>query len=250
MKHKVVQFLKKLIFFKGETYIFNDSQLKFVVGSRPVRRLDKFMKNEVNRNDILQIDFFEKHFGENDILWDVGAHHGHYSIFAATKCHNQNQVFSFEPDSTAREVMKKNLDLNVFGDKVSIFDYAISNIDGELLFDFQDGNANSKISLSNEQNNIKVQGKRLDTLLDVLPSPTFVKIDVEGAEFEVLKGASKLLADKKTTFICELHPFAWSEFNVDFKSFNDLLSKYGRKMKPIDSDKKDSELPFYGTVFF
>jgi FkbM family methyltransferase len=250
IKHKFSNFLKKMVYFKGESYMFNQSKLKFLAGTRPVRRLNKFLKNEVNRNDILQINFFEKNFSQNDILYDIGAHHGHYSIFAATKCLNQNQIFSFEPDSSALRIFKRNIELNNFGNKIIVLEYAISNTDGEIYFDFRNGNANSKISSSKTSNTIKVQSKKLDSLINDLPSPTYVKIDVEGAEFEVLKGATTLLEDKTVTFICELHPFAWKEFDVDFDSFIELLSRYDRKMKLIDSDNNIFDLPFYGTVIF
>ena len=92
--------------------------------------------------------------------------------------------------------------------------------------------------------------RSLNSLVKELPAPSFVKIDTEGAEIDILKGASELLKNSSVKFICELHPFAWDHFGVTYSEFTDILAAHGRTIKLLDDQKSMSELPYYGTVLF
>lgn len=251
-RHEIVKGIKRLIYPKGERYFFNNKTLIFSHGTRPIRRKYRNSTNDVVRNDVLQIDFFESRFKSDDILWDIGSHHGHYSLFAASIVNGKNQVFSFEPDKAARQVQIINAGLNHFEDKISFFDIAVSDHEGQVQFMSLGGNANSHIVKDNSSQSsvISVQTKTIDALSTELPLPTYVKIDTEGAEIDILQKAVSLLGNSTVTFICELHPFAWESFNVRYETLVKTLAAFNRKMIPLDSRKKVDELPFYGTVIF
>jgi hypothetical protein len=108
-RHQLIKYIKNVIFGGVEGYSFNNQRLVFSVGSRPIKRKFINSENDVVRNDVLQIEYFEKHFNEEDILWDIGSHCGHYSIFCASIAKGNNQIFSFEPDAAARNIQKKNI---------------------------------------------------------------------------------------------------------------------------------------------
>ena len=129
-KHQAVGIVKRLIYPMGEPYIFAGKTLKFKAGSRPVRRKYVTSANYITRNDVLQINYLEKNFGQQDVLWDIGSHYGHYSIFAASVALGTQQVFSFEPNTDARKIQVANLKLNNLQNKVSVFDVAVSNNGG------------------------------------------------------------------------------------------------------------------------
>lgn len=252
-KHRWVHTIKQLLYPNGERYRFAGRVLSFAVGSRPIRRKYLKSKSDVVRNDVLQIEYFENNFQPNDVLWDIGSHNGHYSIFAGSVSVGADQVYSFEPDSDARQVQYQNLLLNKLSNKVQLFDTAVSGVDGIVQFSSQRGNANSHVVKSGgmiEESIINVPSCTLNSLLKKIRKPTFVKIDTEGAEIEILHGASDLLKDQSVKFICELHPFAWPAMNVDYAELVEILSSYGRTIVPLDPDKKVSDLPFYGTVLF
>lgn len=250
----IVNLVKRVLYLYGEPYSFKNKKLHFSVGSRPVRMKYIDSDNDIVRNDVLQIQYFQKNIKDNDVLWDIGSHHGHYSIFAASLVNGNNQVFSFEPDAAARAVQRKNIDLNKFGQKIKLFDFAMSGSDGDIFFNSQGGNANShiikNISNLNRGKVVTIRGRSIDSLLLELPKPTFVKIDTEGAEIDILKGAANLLAMKDVTFICELHPFAWPQFGVQFSDFTSILSKSDRCIELLDHKKSFDQLPYYGTVLF
>lgn len=254
ISHKLVNLIKRLSFKNGEPYRFKGRELRFCVGSRPVRRKYINSDNDIVRNDVLQIEYFEKYFNPDDVLWDIGSHHGHYSIFAGAIASGHNQVFSFEPDRAAREIQLQNIKLNGLDRNIKVFDYAISFCDKEVLFNTQGGNANSHIvkdpATINRGEVVSVMARSLNSLLNELPSPRFVKIDTEGAEIDILKGADKLLSNKDVRFICELHPFAWDRFDVSFGDFLKIIDKHRRSVVLLDSNKSAAQLPYYGTILF
>jgi hypothetical protein len=115
------------------------------------------------------------------------------------------------------------------------------------------GNSNSHLSKILDRDDpemIMVETKTINNLLKTLSAPTYVKIDTEGAEIDILKTAGMLLQNPNVKFICELHPFAWEQFGVDFNEFIVNLQGYGRELRLLDNQKKISDLPFYGTVLF
>lgn len=252
-KYKLINSLKRILIGRSESYYFSNKKLFFLTGSRPIKRKYLNVDNDVVRNDLLQIVFLEENFKESDVLWDIGSHHGHYSIFAAAIVTGKRQVFSFEPDAIARETQLDNIRLNKFDDKIIVFKDAVSNTNGVLKFKELNGNCNSHIvkNVSLEDADIiSVNSVTLDTLAESLPCPTFVKIDVEGAEIDILSAAGKLLENKNIKFICELHPFAWDTFNVKYETFTNVLNDYGRTLTVLDNKKSIADLPFYGTVLF
>lgn len=252
-RSKLIDYAKKILYPNGEPYTFNGRKLQFVPGTRPIRRKYLNSSNDVVRNDVLQINFFERYFKSGDILWDIGSHSGHYSIFAASIAKGPKQVFSFEPDITAREVQQKNIRLNHLEDRIKLSDLAVSNVKGTLRFKSMGGNANSHIikdSQDNQPDIITLTSTTINSLLDELPEPTFVKIDTEGAEIDILKAGTKLLEKREVRFICELHPFAWNSFNVRYEEFETILNKYNRKISLLDTQKDPASLPYYGTVLF
>jgi FkbM family methyltransferase len=252
-RHSFITAFKGIIYSKGEGYVFNNKRLLFAVGSRPVKRKYINSASDVVRNDVLQINYFEQHFKPEQVLWDIGSHHGHYSIFAASISKGSGQVFSFEPDSVARERQKKNIKLNQLENKITISDMAVSDHNGTLHFHALGGNANSHIIKDDnfsDNNTIEVKTKTLDTLAKELPLPNYIKIDTEGAEIDILKAGGSLLENRNITFICELHPFAWDSFNVKYDDFLAILKKYNRQVRLLDTNKKPGDLPYYGTVLF
>lgn len=76
-------------------------------------------------------------------------------------------------------------------------------------------------------------------------APNLVKIDVEGAEVAVLRGAQRLLASDATV-LCELHPFAWERNGVSFSDLIAALKPSGRRIRYLGADQDLSGEPEYG----
>lgn len=251
--HRLAGLIKKVIFPGGEPYMFRGERLYFQVGSRPLRRKYITSSSDTVRNDILQIEYFEKEFRSDDVLWDIGSHHGHYSIFAASVVNGNNQVYSFEPDTEAMSVQQKNIKRNAFEKKIQAMNVAVGGINGQMMFSSQHGNANShlvKLPATEDDDMIAVETVTLNKLLGEIRQPTFVKIDTEGAEIDIIANASQLLSNRSIRFICELHPFAWKNMGVRYEGLLSALGEYGREPLPLDPRKSADDLPFYGSVLF
>jgi FkbM family methyltransferase len=253
LKYSLVKSIKEIIFRDGEPYVFNGKTLMFKANCSPVKRKYLNHPSDVVRNDVLQINYLESSFKASDVMWDVGSHNGHYAVFAASIVNGENQVFSFEPDLVARQAQMETIELNQLSQKIKLFDFAVSDRDGVIQFVDLGGNSTSHILKNGSAKEGKVNSlkcRSLNSLLDELTAPTFVKIDTEGAEIDILKGASELLKDSSIKFICELHPFAWEDFGVRYSEFTSILETYGRTITLLDDRKSVDDLPYYGTVLF
>lgn len=149
---------------------------------------------------------------EGDIFFDVGAYKGYYSLLASELVGERGKVIAFEPYKEAFEILLKNIRLN-----------GITNIIAEnvALSDFEGAGkfvpAGIGSHLGNGNQIIKV--KTLDNVVNTLKIvPDIIKIDVEGAEYSVLRGAKNVLKHYRPTLIIEIHRSA------DFQLFNYLTS--------------------------
>ena len=256
-RHRLVQQLKKVLYGRhGEPYRIQGHTLRFLPGTRPVRLRYIHSQNGVARYDALQIQWFATHLKGGDTAIDLGAHNGVYCILMAAMCGQSGNVIAFEPDPYAREVLTKNLDLNPAIKRPIVESCACSDSSGEATLFSRRGNSQSSLARSavefapeHKSEQIQVPLVTLDSYIAAhnLPVPRWVKIDTEGAEIRILKGAQKLLASDAGV-LCELHPYAWPEFGNTYAELKDLVAETGRRMRFIDQDVEVGDTPLYGTV--
>ncbi|MCI5058336.1 MAG: FkbM family methyltransferase [Flavobacteriales bacterium] len=133
---------------------------------------------------------------KNPVVYDIGAHHGYFSLLCSA--FDQSTVYAFEPLPSNFDVLQKNLKANhIEGQLLNI---AISDKPGSVEFSLSPNSfANTYKSESsmirNGHETIKVQTDSIDNLVfqGQLKPPTYLKVDVEGAELDLLKGAHKTL---------------------------------------------------------
>lgn len=233
---------------RGEPYQIGGQTLRYVPGTRPIRPCYASSLNAVNRYDALQVLWLWSHLSEGDVAIDVGAHHGIYSVLMAAKCGHSGHVAAFEPDPHARIMLQKNLRLNPHLKPPTIESSACSNREGQGTLFSRGGNSRSSlVARLNHSEEIRVSLVTLDGYLAQNKlSARCVKIDAEGAEIRILQGAANLLASD-AQIICELHPFAWSDFGNTFAQLQDIVTSAGRWMRYLDQDFPLRD-PQYGTV--
>jgi len=144
---------------------------------------------------------------ETDVLYDIGANIGVYSVYAARV--RGCRVFSFEPEASNYFVLNKNILINEIDDRCSSFPIAVSS-KNELGYLYM---SNMRIGDSNHSAGMPVrfdlkdmkyrfkQGVSMMTLDHItkmynLPPPTHLKIDVDGLEHFVIAGAVEAIADE------------------------------------------------------
>jgi FkbM family methyltransferase len=147
-------------------------------------------------------------------FFDIGANFGYYSILATRL---GAQAVAFEPDPANLQEFLQHVELNGFDNKIRLERMAVFSRTGEISLDpasgqTPHGNAHVHASGDLATGAIKVPCTRLDDFVISNPVPTLVKIDVEGAESEVLKGAECLFQSSSPFLICEIHDATNEQF--------------------------------------
>ncbi len=131
------------------------------------------------------------------VVWDVGANVGFYSLLAARKA---AKVIAFEPLPENLSYLRRHVELNRLQERIRVFPVAASDHDGTPLFSVVPGNRSEGSLRPN--GNLPVQTMRLDNVEIV---PDLIKIDVEGNEYEVLRGAVETLRAHRPMVLVALH---------------------------------------------
>jgi len=150
-----------------------------------------------------QVNVFEKNIKNRDIFFDIGANVGFYSLLAAEIVGPLGKVFSFEPFPENFKYLKKHIEINKYK---NIFPYqiAVSDKNGIAFFGGVINRSQGRLVESGE---LKVETIKLDDWIDneKLPIPNVLKIDVEGAEFLVLKGLENILKKFHPKIFLSIH---------------------------------------------
>jgi FkbM family methyltransferase len=172
------------------------------------------------------------------VFFDVGAHHGWVSMWTIPLVREKGKVFSFEPSPANLSILEWHQRRNKFS-QWRIVPQAVSDVDAEdkefFLVDTGDSPMNSLTTgapdtpLMNGRNIRKtsIQTITIDTFCrEAGLSPNLVKIDVEGAELLVLRGATQLLSESFPTIILAVHPY-WLPKGQSTQQILELLTSHG-----------------------
>ncbi len=174
-----------------------------------------------------------------DVVYDVGAHIGTYTMVALQKSAPGGRVVAYEPVDLTRGVLKQHLQWNSGGNRVVVRSVCCGSHPGQASLYFREGEMNGDSGL------VQVSGVRsmvvpvrtLDSEVEELGLvPTIVKIDVEGWEFEVLKGAEYILARYRPVLFLSLHPEALAQLHTSPKVVQAWLEERGYCSQVIATD--------------
>lgn len=140
-----------------------------------------------------------------DCVWDIGANVGTYTMAFADQAGPSGRIVAFEP---SRENRQRLTAVTAGRETITIRDEALGAMAGTVRF-VQGGasGVTSRIDYDgSEEKSYDVTVARADTLLGELPAPNVIKIDVEGAEGDVLEGIGDMLrrADLRVVYV-EVH---------------------------------------------
>ena len=147
---------------------------------------------------------FEAAIPEGAVVYDIGANVGYYSLMAAVLAGPKGHVYAFEPLPRNVNFLRRHVGINKMEDLITVLDVAVSDQSGEAAFDL---GASTSMGHLAESGEIKVKQVKLDELVaagEVRP-PDYMKIDVEGAEAEVLSGAMTLLEKYRPILFLDTH---------------------------------------------
>ena len=154
---------------------------------------------------------------QSKVFFDIGAHVGFWSTYIWASTKGNVRVIAFEPNPVAREWLALHFAFNQISSPSKIEPIAFSDIRTESQFSFSDncssGSLSSEVCKLNTRyytrrvQNINVKVTTIDHYVeefDIIPD--FIKIDCEGHELKILKGAYKTLFHYHPKLIIEVHP--------------------------------------------
>jgi len=168
-----------------------------------------------------------------DVVFDVGAQAGFYTLLAAKLVGPAGKVFSFEPFPNNFDNIKKHLSLNGVENVIAL-KVAVADKEGEAGFATGESTSTGYIS---ESGGTRVKTESLDGLLAAgkILSPKIIKMDIEGAEFMALSGAKNILEKNKPTILLATHGAGVK------KQCMDLLTLYGYEFSSPKGTVEDSD---------
>jgi len=137
-----------------------------------------------------------------EVVYDVGAHVGYYSVLASTLVGASGHVLAFEPVPANLYYLRRHLQINGC-QNVTVIEACVAEAEGVSHFQTR-GTGRGHIS---QDGKLTVRTVSLDELVQAgkIPAPDCIKIDVEGAEYSVLQGARALIARTHPTIFLSLH---------------------------------------------
>ena len=162
--------------------------------------------------------FCEMISSKDKIFVDVGACTGKYSIPMSMY---YGKVIAIEPNPKNVQYLKKNIELNNCNN-VEILELAVSNVSGKTKLSLK--GAHSRIGAFDDENAILVE---IDTLDNLVEKADVIKVDVEGAERQVVEGAERLINECKPVFIIEHNEYWHGDKPKDHIAIMKLLISKG-----------------------
>lgn len=176
--------------------VFTSSKYDYKFYSRITRKVNNFLIHDVYSSMVDHEEDVLEQFSPNrgDTVVDVGAAFGFYTIMASKKVGQQGKVVAIEPQPDNFEMLNRNVNLNKLANIITL-NYAVSSKRGTLRL-YSSYSTIPERAGQSLQDYIEVSADTLDNLLRELDidEVNWIKVDVEGAELEVLKGAIGILS--------------------------------------------------------
>ena len=188
-----------------------------------------YEKNETN--------FVKDSVNKGDIVIDIGANIGYYTLMFAKLVGDTGKIYAFEPDPKNFSILEKNIQVNGYNN-IILEKKAVSNKLGKSTLYMSENSAGSSMHKPNNVvDQIYVDLITLDNYFEVNTiTPDFIKIDIEGYELNALKGMESILqSSDKTKIMIEYNPLTKKEFNSDPMDNLTFLSELGFKFKDLNS---------------
>ncbi|MDH4452071.1 MAG: FkbM family methyltransferase [Verrucomicrobiota bacterium] len=186
------------------------------------------------------------------IILDVGAQFGLYSMLAARHIGADGRIFAFEPSPDTVAVLRRHLTNNGMTDCVEIVQAAVGPEEGEVTFYMAGTHPSNTLAPTTVDpvmlTPVKVKAITVDGFCRQRHlKPTILKIDVEGWELQVLRGATEVVQDPALTICVEMHPYAWESAGYTAADFTFFVEASGLEIVPLTGQA--SPLTEYGEVW-
>jgi FkbM family methyltransferase len=184
-----------------------------------------------------EYEAFRKVVTAGATVFDVGANLGAYSVLLAQWVGPEGRVHAFEPAPGARKGLMRHLVLNGMQDRVAVHAEAMSAVSGTSRFHAVGMQGDNRLVTGVDADGIDVATTSIDDFCATHGArPAFIKLDVEGAELDVLKGARATIAAAGSALqlFVEMHPHLWSAFGYSRTELESELNHQGLTASRLD----------------
>ena len=184
------------------------------------------------------LDVIDKYVEEGTVAIDAGANFGSISVPISKKLGQDGKLYSFEMSETMTERLVKNLNQNDCGN-VEVFNLALSDKIKEKVF-FEEPKEGERHNFGDIKINKQSKGKEVEATtidsLDIQGKVSFIKIDCQGYDLKVMKGAKETIKKNKPTIV-----FEWEEdMSIEFDdTIKDVFNFYSELNYEVTKIKKD-----------
>lgn len=184
-----------------------------------------------------ELHLIKKLIKSGDVILDIGANIGLFTVNCALATGATGKVFSFEPEPINFSFLKKNIALNKVNNVVP-FQMAVSSSDGECVFYVNPKNKGDHRMFGDKAHTstITVPMTSIDSALkDLDVKVNIIKMDIQGAEMQALIGMKETLsAADSPCLLIEFWPYGLKISGSDPSRLLALLESYGFKFYMID----------------
>jgi FkbM family methyltransferase len=160
-----------------------------------------------------EIDFARRVLRPGDIAVDAGAHIGFFTVQMAAAVGATGHVYAFEPFDGNADLLERSVAENRFEDRVTVQRAAVGAAAGSATLTFPVETLNSGGAYLLRDGTAPLIGNQKQEVplvaldeLEIRRPVRFIKMDVEGAEPQVIKGATRILREDRPVILSELHP--------------------------------------------
>lgn len=178
-------------------------------------------------------------------IFDIGAHIGLYSIPTSSVIDKGALIYAFEPSLTNRSYLEKHISFNNVNN-VKVIPYIVGDesLNEVIFYENRDVDPMSSVMIRKNFDLYNKTTKRQVSLDDFCSAsgvvPEIIKIDVEGSEMKVLKGAENILKKYKPILFLSIHPRILSLMGLPIESLTQFIDSLGYAIYNSDgSQTKD-----------
>ena len=187
---------------------------------------------------------------KDDVVIDIGAHIGLMAVVLGKRVGENGKVYSFEPTPYSFTVLKETIKLNKLEKTVSPVNMAVAATSGSIEFNANKEDVSNSIvsyGYNSGHKKITVTTTSIDDFVkqQQLSRLNFIKIDAEGVELDVLKGAKETLRQFDLKMILALHPLAVVAKGDTMEEIYDTVIEWGYKV--LRNNKEMTRGSFCGT---
>jgi FkbM family methyltransferase len=186
-------------------------------------------------------EFIKRHVSGGDTVLDVGSFLGIYAVLEARFAGPRGRVVAIEPTPWSASMARRHIEFNAGATSpIVLVEAAAGAAAGQAaLYEYAEPYVNAlerAVDVSGPATRRAVQVVTIDDLCrEMKIRPTFIRMDVQGAEFHALRGARRTIeaAGPGLTIVAEMHPQCWPAFGIDGARAGDIIASLGLRAAPL-----------------